>query len=73
MASGAMFAPKFVENKSKFFPDTYEPWFGNTRDRCVSPSQHRPDGRASPSATTSLSLIRTGPAPQRAGHDHRFM
>ncbi|WP_179378393.1 AMP-binding protein [Jannaschia marina] len=36
MASGALFAPKFVENKLKFFPDIYEAVvFGNTRDRCV--------------------------------------
>ncbi|SDZ05560.1 long-chain acyl-CoA synthetase [Jannaschia faecimaris] len=36
MASGALFAPKFVENKLKFFPDIYEAVvFGNGRDRCV--------------------------------------
>ena len=36
MASGALFAPKFVENKLKFYPDIYEAVvFGNGRDRCV--------------------------------------
>ncbi|MEM7488302.1 MAG: AMP-binding protein [Pseudomonadota bacterium] len=36
MASGALFAPKFVENKLKFFPEVYEAVvFGNTRDKCV--------------------------------------
>tara|TARA_R110002124_G_scaffold81230_1_gene214326 strand:- start:1392 stop:3392 length:2001 start_codon:yes stop_codon:yes gene_type:complete len=36
MADGALFAPKFVENKLKFYPDIYEAVvFGNTRDRCV--------------------------------------
>ncbi len=36
MASGALFAPKFVENKLKFFPEVYEAVvFGNERDRCV--------------------------------------
>ena len=36
MASGALFAPKFVENKLKFFPDIYEAVvFGNGRDNCV--------------------------------------
>ncbi|MFS4581910.1 AMP-binding protein [Phaeobacter sp. C3_T13_0] len=36
MADGAMFAPKFVENKLKFYPDILEVvLFGNGRDRCV--------------------------------------
>ena len=36
MADGALFAPKFVENKLKFFPEIYEAVvFGNGRDRCV--------------------------------------
>jgi long-chain acyl-CoA synthetase len=36
MADGALFAPKFVENKLKFFPEIYEAVvFGNARDRCV--------------------------------------
>ena len=36
MADGALFAPKFVENKLKFYPDIYEAVvFGNARDRCV--------------------------------------
>ncbi|KIC10467.1 long-chain fatty acid--CoA ligase [Leisingera sp. ANG-M1] len=36
MASGAMFAPKYVENKLKFYPDILEAvLFGNGRDRCV--------------------------------------
>ena len=36
MADGALFAPKFVENKLKFYPDIYEAVvFGNGRDRCV--------------------------------------
>ncbi|KIT15326.1 AMP-binding protein [Jannaschia aquimarina] len=36
LASGAMFAPKYVENKLKFFPEIYEAVvFGNGRDRCV--------------------------------------
>ncbi|CTQ33495.1 AMP-binding protein [Jannaschia rubra] len=36
MASGALFAPKFVENKLKFYPDIHEAVvFGNNRDRCV--------------------------------------
>jgi long-chain acyl-CoA synthetase len=36
MASGALFAPKFVENKLKFFPEVYEAVvFGNGRDSCV--------------------------------------
>ncbi|MEM9795926.1 MAG: AMP-binding protein [Pseudomonadota bacterium] len=36
MASGALFAPKYVENKLKFFPEIYEAVvFGNERDRCV--------------------------------------
>ncbi|MCK0168914.1 AMP-binding protein [Jannaschia sp. S6380] len=36
MASGALFAPKFVENKLKFFPEVYEAVvFGNGKDRCV--------------------------------------
>ncbi|MEM8824634.1 MAG: AMP-binding protein, partial [Pseudomonadota bacterium] len=36
MASGALFAPKFVENKLKFFPEIYEAVvFGNGRDACV--------------------------------------
>ena len=36
MASGAMFAPKFVENKLKFFPDILEVVvFGNGMDRCT--------------------------------------
>lgn len=36
MASGALFAPKYVENKLKFFPEIYEAVvFGNGRDRCV--------------------------------------
>ncbi|MEM8848900.1 MAG: AMP-binding protein [Pseudomonadota bacterium] len=36
MASGALFAPKFVENKLKFFPEVYEAVvFGNGREACV--------------------------------------
>ena len=36
MASGEMFAPKYVENKLKFFPDILEAvLFGNGRDHCV--------------------------------------
>jgi len=36
MADGAMFAPKYVENKLKFYPDILEAvLFGNGRDRCV--------------------------------------
>ncbi|GGH33944.1 long-chain acyl-CoA synthetase [Cribrihabitans marinus] len=36
MADGAMFAPKYVENKLKFYPDILEAVvFGNNRDRCV--------------------------------------
>ncbi len=36
MADGAMFAPKYVENKLKFYPDILEAvMFGNGRDHCV--------------------------------------
>ncbi len=36
MADGGMFAPKYVENKLKFFPNILESVvFGNGRDRCV--------------------------------------
>ncbi len=36
MASGAMFAPKYVENKLKFFPNILEAVvFGNGRDECT--------------------------------------
>lgn len=36
MADGAMFAPKYVENKLKFYPDILEAvMFGNSRDHCV--------------------------------------
>ncbi|MCF6234302.1 MAG: AMP-binding protein [Rhodobacteraceae bacterium] len=36
MESGAMFAPKYVENKLKFFPDILEAVvFGSGMDRCV--------------------------------------
>jgi long-chain acyl-CoA synthetase len=36
MADGSMFAPKYVENKLKFFPNILEAVvFGNSRDRCV--------------------------------------
>ncbi|UWQ77057.1 AMP-binding protein [Leisingera sp. M658] len=36
MADGAMFAPKYVENKLKFYPDILEAvLFGNGKDRCV--------------------------------------
>ena len=36
MADGALFAPKYVENKLKFYPDVLEAVvFGNGRDRCV--------------------------------------
>jgi long-chain acyl-CoA synthetase len=36
LASGALFAPKYVENKLKFFPEIYEAVvFGAGRDRCV--------------------------------------
>ncbi|GIT92831.1 long-chain-fatty-acid--CoA ligase [Jannaschia pagri] len=36
MADGALFAPKFVENKLKFFPEIYEAVvFGAGKDRCV--------------------------------------
>ncbi|WGH77537.1 AMP-binding protein [Jannaschia ovalis] len=36
MADGALFAPKFVENKLKFFPEIYEAVvFGNGREKCV--------------------------------------
>ena len=36
LADGAMFAPKYVENKLKFYPDILEAvLFGNDRDRCV--------------------------------------
>lgn len=36
MASGALFAPKYVENKLKFFPNILEAvLFGADRDRCV--------------------------------------
>lgn len=36
MVSGAMFAPKYVENKLKFYPDILEAvLFGNGMDRCV--------------------------------------
>ena len=36
MANGALFAPKYVENKLKFSPDILEAVvFGNERDRCV--------------------------------------
>ncbi|MDC0738022.1 AMP-binding protein [Cognatishimia sp. SS12] len=36
LADGRMFAPKFVENKLKFYPDILEAVvFGNGRDRCV--------------------------------------
>ena len=36
MADGALFAPKYVENKLKFFPNILEAVvFGNGRDRCT--------------------------------------
>ncbi len=36
MADGALFAPKYVENKLKFFPNVLEAVvFGNGRDRCA--------------------------------------
>ncbi|MEL7131851.1 MAG: AMP-binding protein [Pseudomonadota bacterium] len=36
MASGALFAPKYVENKLKFFPNVLEAVvFGNGRDECT--------------------------------------
>ena len=36
MADGSMFAPKYVENKLKFYPDILEAvLFGNGRDKCV--------------------------------------
>ncbi|MEX0365178.1 MAG: AMP-binding protein [Ruegeria sp.] len=36
MANGSMFAPKYVENKLKFYPDILEVvLFGNGKDRCV--------------------------------------
>ncbi|MEO0939275.1 MAG: AMP-binding protein [Pseudomonadota bacterium] len=36
MASGAMFAPKYVENKLKFYPNILEAVvFGNGRDQCT--------------------------------------
>jgi long-chain acyl-CoA synthetase len=36
LASGALFAPKYVENKLKFFPEVYEAVvFGAGRDSCV--------------------------------------
>ena len=36
MADGGMFAPKFVENKLKFYPDILEAVvFGNGRDKCT--------------------------------------
>ena len=36
MADGSMFAPKYVENKLKFYPDILEAVvFGNGRDHCV--------------------------------------
>ncbi len=36
MADGRLFAPKYVENKLKFFPNILEAVvFGNARDRCV--------------------------------------
>ncbi len=36
MADGSMYAPKYVENKLKFYPDILEAVvFGNNRDRCV--------------------------------------
>ena len=36
MADGALFAPKYVENKLKFFPNILEAVvFGNDRDRCA--------------------------------------
>ena len=36
MADGALFAPKYVENKLKFYPDILEAVvLGNGRDRCV--------------------------------------
>lgn len=36
LADGRMFAPKFVENKLKFYPDILEAvLFGNGKDRCV--------------------------------------
>ncbi len=35
MADGSLFAPKYVENKLKFFPDILEAVvFGAGRDRC---------------------------------------
>lgn len=36
LADGSMFAPKYVENKLKFYPDILEAvLFGNGKDRCV--------------------------------------
>jgi len=36
MANGAMFAPKYVENKLKFYPNILEAvLFGNGRDECT--------------------------------------
>jgi len=36
MADGSMFAPKYVENKLKFYPDILEAvMFGNGKDNCV--------------------------------------
>ncbi len=36
MADGSMFAPKYVENKLKFYPDILEVvLFGNGKDKCV--------------------------------------
>jgi long-chain acyl-CoA synthetase len=36
MADGSMFAPKYVENKLKFFPNVLEAvLFGNGRDKCM--------------------------------------
>jgi long-chain acyl-CoA synthetase len=39
MADGSLFAPKYVENKLKFYPNILEAVvFGNGRDRCAWPS-----------------------------------
>jgi long-chain acyl-CoA synthetase len=38
MADGRLFAPKYVENKLKFFPTSWRPWSSAMGARCAAPS-----------------------------------
>ena len=73
MADGSLFAPKYVENKLKFYPNILEAVvFGAGRDDCLRLHQHRPHrGRQLGRAQQHRLCLLPGTGAASAGAGHR--